>query len=664
MDQEGIVKTTGLKRYTVRVNVDNTIKNWRFGIGLQGGYSKIVGTDESNTFLSSPLNAIRWSNPYERDVDPVTGDYQETGGAGTGQLGSGQPNGAMELFLNYNNNLQVKGVATSYLEFHFPFIKGLHARTNWGIDYGQVETSDYTDRRTSVGAARDGALNRAFARTLRYTGTTSLNFKREFGLHEVEAGLFTEVVKSNSRNFGFTGFGLTNGFKNEAGITAGSASNPNFIPTVGGGGTQNGILSYFTILNYGYNGKYYITGVARRDGSSRFGVNNRYANFGSVGLTWVINEEKFMQSVNFIDELKFRASIGTNGNNITSAGDFGQFPLLGSVGYAGINGFAPVTPGNLTYRWETNRTVNFGVDFAVLKNRLSGTIELYDRETKDLFYEVPVDLSTGFTTIPGNDGKLRNRGIEIMLKGDIVRTKDFRWTVEGNITYNKNKILYLPKDSIPQGTTVLAIGKPIGSFYLVEYGGVNAANGNALYYTKDGNLTQTYNVNDRKIWGTSVAPLFGGISTTIAYKGIDVSAQLNFFLNREMFNNDRNNVINPTYYFDNMSVEVLREWQKPGDITDVPRPTSSGGNAFQANTTRLLEDADFWRLRNVTIGYTLPTALLNKIKVKSARVFMQGQNWLTETKFQSFDPENSNASLVGAQYPSLIQTTVGLSIGF
>lgn len=344
MDQEGIVKTTGLKRYTARINVDNTIKNWRFGVNLQGGYSKRINTGEANTFLSTPLNAIRWSNPYERDINPRTGDYQETAGPNTGQLTSGQPNGAMELFLNYNNNLQIKGIATSYLEFHFSFVKGLHARTNWGIDYTQNEAAGFTSPRTSVGIARQGILTRTFGRNLRYTGTTSLNFKRDFNKHEIEAGLYFEAVKNNSRNFGFTGYGFTNGFTNETGITAGSATNPNYIPAVTGGGTQNGIQSYFAMVNYGYDNRYYINLVGRRDGSSRFGFNNRYANFGSVGLTWAVTQESFMQNTNFLNDLKLRASIGTNGNN--GAADY-PIPIFGRVSYAGVSGWAPSSPGTL-----------------------------------------------------------------------------------------------------------------------------------------------------------------------------------------------------------------------------------------------------------------------------------------------------------------------------
>jgi len=664
LNQEGIVQTTGLKRYTARVNVDNNIKNWRFGVSLQVGYSKIVGTRENDVYIGSPLNAIRWANPYERDKDPNTGEYQVPGG--TGVLTSGQPNPAMELFVNQRQTLQFKGVGSAYLEFHFPFLKGLYARTNWGGDFAQNEGSIYYDRTTYTGAQAsggNGSLNRTANRQFRYTGTTSLNYKQTFGDHEVEGGLFVEAVKTDFRGLGFTGYGLTNGFTNETGITAGNATN-GYIPQVSGSGTQNGIQSYFALLNYGYKDRYFLTLVGRRDGSSRLGVDNRFQNFGSVGATWVVSQESFLDNAGKLDDLRLRASIGTTGNYISAAGDYGHLPQFGRSSYNGSNGWSITQPGNSNYRWEINRTINLGVDFAFFNRRFSGTVEAYDRRTNNLYYQQPVSQTTGFGSVPGNDGTLSNKGIELTLRGDIVRTKDFRLTIEGNLTYNRNRVVYIPDDSTLNGTTLLAIGKPINTFYLVPYAGVNAANGNALYLTQAGGLTQTYSTDDLRTYGTSDAPWFGGISTTVAYKGIDLSAQVNFFLDRDVYNNDRMNVINPSYYFDNMDVELLTEWKKPGDVTNVPRPTTAGGNAFQANTTRLLEDGSFWRLRNVTLGYTFPTSVLSKLKIRTARVFVQGQNWWTHTNFKSFDPESSQAVLTGAQYPALVQTTVGLSIGF
>jgi TonB-linked SusC/RagA family outer membrane protein len=336
LDQDGIVQTTGLKRYTARANVDNRVKNFRFGLGVQGGYSNRDNTGENNTFLSSPLNAIRWSNPYERDINPLTGDYNESGGAGTGQLTSGQPNGAMELFLNRTNNKQLKGLVTSYLEYHIPAVKGLFARTNWGGDYTQNENDNFTSPRTSTGIARQGILARQYNRNFRYTGTTSINYGTTFGKHDISGGVFTEVVKNDFRTFGFSGYGLTNGFSNEFGITPGTATTPNLIPPVNGSGTQNGLLSFFALANYGYSGKYFLNLVARRDGSSRFGSGNRWANFGSVGASWLLSEETFIKNIDFITDLRIRASYGSTGNQGTD-----DYPtaVFGRATYAGVSGF-------------------------------------------------------------------------------------------------------------------------------------------------------------------------------------------------------------------------------------------------------------------------------------------------------------------------------------
>ncbi len=667
MDQEGIVRTTGLKRYTARVNVDNNIKNWKFGVSLQAGFSKVNTTPEANTFINSPLNAARWSNPYDRAYDPVTGEFQELGG--DGYLFSGQPNGAMELFLDYNRQTQIKTVGSTYLEYQFPFLKGLSARTNWGIDYTSNETSTFNDPRTAGAQANMGSLGRSNSWRFRYTGTTSLNYKQTFGKHEVEGGLFTEVVKNTSSNFGFTAFGFTNGFNNEFGITPGSTANPNYIPTVGGSATANGLLSYFGIFNYGYDSKYYVTLVGRRDGSSRFGTNNRFATFGSIGLTWSVISEKFMENSKFFDDLKLRISYGTTGNQNTAAGDF---PILayGRSNYGGNVGFGLLQPGNPDYRWESNRTFNFGVDFSVLKRRLSGTIELYDRTTKNLFFNVPVDPSvSGFTEVPSNFGSLRNRGVELTLRGDVIKGRDFNFSLSANIAYNQNRVTDLLRDSIVGGTTILKVGKPLNTLFLVPYAGVNPANGNAQYVATDKTVTMVYSPNYKTYQGTSDAPWFGGITASLEYKGFDLSAQMNFFLNRVQYNNDKNNVTNPTYFWDNMWVEMLKEWRNPGDITNVPRPSSGAttlgpANPYQSETTRFLEDASYWRLRNVTLGYTFPTNMISKIGLRSARIYVQGQNWWTGTKFQSFDPETTGTSLVGAQYPALVQTTIGVNVGF
>ena len=657
LNQEGIVQTTGLKRYIARANVDNKVDNFRFGLGIQGGFSDRRNTSEANTTISAPLNAIRWSNPYEVATLP-DGSYNQSGGANSGQLYSGQPNGAMELFLNYNFNKQLKGIATTYLEYHIPAVKGLFLRTNWGIDYTQNENAAFRDPRVSGAQATQGSLARSMNRNFRYTGTTSLNYSANFGKHEVTGGVFGEVIKNDFRSFGFTGFGFTNGFTNEAGITPGSATTANLIPSVNGNGNQYGLMSLFATANYGYDGKYFLNVVARRDGSSRFGLNNKWANFGSVGLVWLASEEEFIKKFTFINNLKFRASYGTTGNN---GADLYPIPQFGRTAYAGVGAWSPNAPGNQALTWEINTTANIGADFAVLKNRLNGTIEWYNRSTTDQFYNLPTDPSAGgFTSIQSNFGELRNRGVELSLNGDVIRTSSFTWNIGANVSYNRNEIISLPQDNVISGTTILSQGSPLNTFFLVPYAGVDPETGNALYRKLDGSISQTFSVADKVKHGTSDAPWFGGFSSRVMYKGFDLSAQVNFFLGREMYNNDMVNVTDPTYFYDNMHVSMLNEWTPTNKVTNVPRP----GNVYQRQITRFLEDASFWRLRNVTLGYTFKPSLLKSIKVKSARVFVQGQNLWTATTFQGFDPEATGTTLTGAQYPSLVQATFGLNIGF
>jgi len=489
-----------------------------------------------------------------------------------------------------------------------------------------------------------------------------LNYSTVINKHEFNGGVFFEVIKNDNRSFGFTGYGLDNGYDNETGITPGSAAAENYIPTVTGNGFQYGLMSLFTSLTYGYDGKYFVNLIARRDGSSRFGLNNRWANFASIGLTWSLDQEEFIKRLSFINQLKLRGSYGATGNNGTA-----NYPLtqMTKAAYAGVAGWSPSIAGNPSLTWETNKSLNIGLDFGILKNRISGTLEYYNRKTVDQFYSLPIDpSSSGFTSVTSNFGELRNRGVEFSVNGDVIRNSSLVWTLGANISYNKNEVLALPQNDVISGNTILSVGSPINTLFLVPYAGVDPNTGNALYRKLDGSTTPTFNVADKVKYGTSDAPWFGGFSTKVAYKGFDFSAQVNFFLDRYMYNNDLVNLSIPDYFYDNLHISLLDEWTTPGQITNVPKASSAGGNDFEGQTTRFMDDASFWRLRNVTLGYTLPKSLLASLKIRAARVFVQGQNLWTSTEFRSFDPEATGVILQGAQYPSLKQLNFGLSIGF
>jgi len=656
-DQTGTVENTGLKRYTGRANVESSAGAFGFGINSTFGYSTFNNTSENNTGIASPLNAIRWTNPYETPYNNNTGEYTA--------ITSGQPNALQELLENNNLRQQYKGVANIFLNYSAPFLEGLTLRTNWGGDFRINETSVFTDPTTATGRAQTGgrgSFGRGTDRVFRYTGTTSASYSRDFGTdHTFGISLFNEVVKTKSSNFQFTGYGLGGPFENESGITPGTNTN-GFIPNVGGGGLENALLSYFTDIRYGFRNRYFLNIGARRDGSSRFGADRQYANFGSIGASWIVSDENFMASLkNVFNELKFKVSYGSAGNQ-EGIGSFESRELFTRSIYNGIAGLAQIQLNNPELQWERKTTFNTGIELSTLKGRLRAGAEYYNSITSDLFLNRQLSRTTGYTSFTSNLGELQNKGVEVSLDGDIINTRNFVWKANLSLTYNKNEIKKLVGDQkeIIGGLSINRVGESINSIYVVRYAGVNPDNGNQQFYDIDGKVTEVYSPADRVIVGSFEAPFFGGFGSSVNFKGLELSAFFSFVKGNEIFNNDRANVEYSQYYYDNLTKDLLREWRKPGDITDIPGFDAN----FESATTHFVEKGDFLRFRNASISYSLPSNLMRNIKVNSARLFVQGQNLVTWTDFRGFDPEISTGSLNGAQYPALRTITIGLNIGF
>ncbi len=665
--QDGVVKTTKLDRYTGRFNINHDAGNFRFGSNFTLGYSKSNYTREGDTGLVSPLNAIRWSNPYEPVY--INGEFNTAINSGY-RLRSGQPNGVAELFLNTRSFEDIKVVGTAYMEYDIAAIKGLSVRTNWGVDYFQSNDEVLIDPSTASGrgaVGRQGSLFRRTQRSARFTGTTSLNYNTTIGNdHKLNVGLFQELVYRQFDRFNFTGYGLTGRLKNEAGITL---ANPNFIPNVGGTATQNSLVSFFTDVNYSFKDKYSVRANARVDGSSRFGENNRYAFFYSLGASWIVSDENFMEFTRgFVDLLKVRASYGVLGNQ-EGIGDFPSFELYGGgANYAGIAGVNPLSLPNPNLKWESSSQFNLGIDYAVWDNRITGSMDFYNKLTTDLYLEVELSRSTGFETQLQNVGEVRNRGFEFLINYEVIRSKDFSWSVGANFAYNRNEVLKLDGDRTENiaGIGITRIGEPLNSFFLVPYAGVNPTNGDALYLDLDGNVTPEFSASYSRIFGTSDAPWIGGFNTNLRYKGLELSALFTWMTGFVNYNNERNNIDNPDYITDNVSADFLRAWRQPGDVTDVPRidnaTTEVPRSPYFSETTRYLENSKFLRLRNVTLSYNLPLAWTNAIRFRAVRVFVQGQNLLTFTPWRGNDPEVTNTT--GAVYPTQRTFTFGLNAGF
>jgi TonB-linked SusC/RagA family outer membrane protein len=658
-DQTGTVRNTGLERYTGRFNIESGAGDFTFGLNSTFGYSDFTNTSEANTTISTPLNAVRWLNPYEKPYDDQ-GNYTA--------ITSGQPHALQELLENNNLRQQYKGVGNIYLSYNAPFLKGLNFRTNWGGDFRTNETSAFIDPTTYSGrfsTGGRGSFGRGNDRFFRYTGTTSVSYATEVaGDHTLNVSLFNEVVKAKSRNFQFTGYGLGGPFENESGITPGTNTN-GFIPNVGGGGSENALLSYFTDIRYGFRNRYFVNIGARRDGSSRFGADRQWANFGSVGASWIVSDEPFMAGLKnrVFNELKFKISYGSAGNQ-EGINAFESRELFSRAIYNGIAGLSQVQLENPSLQWERKTTFNTGIELSTLKGRLRAGAEFYNSITSDLFLNRQLSRTTGFGAQISNVGKLQNRGVEFSLDGDLVNTKNFSWRANVSLTYNQNRIKELlnGEQEIIGGITINRVGETMNSIYLVKYAGVNPANGNPQFYDLDGKVTDTWSPDLRQIVGSMEAPFFGGFGTAVNFKGFELSAFFSFVKGNELYNNDRNNVENPSYLWDNLSRDLLNEWRTPGQITNIISPTANFDEVSES--THFVESGDFLRFRNASISYTLPTKWTSVAKMRNARLFVQGQNLATWTDFLGYDPEVTGGILQGAQYPALRTITFGLNVGF
>ena len=655
-DQDGIVNTSGLKRYTGRLNYNNKGDFHRIGVNLTGGYSEQNTTRENDQFIGSPLNALYWSNPYETVFD-ADGNYT--------QLRSGQPNAVQELVLNKQNFTQQKAVASANGEFDLPWVDGLTLGTRWGIDFANNNDQIFLDPTTNTGGqsqGNQGELNRSTDDNLSLTGLVFGRYNRAIGEdHKFGIDLYHEYQKFRLSNFAFTGFGFGNTkFENEAGITAGTATN-GFIPTVGGTSGKAVLLSYFANANYAFKDKYLLELGARRDGSSRFGANQRWQTGWFAGASWIVSDEDFMEgSADWLNFLKLRGSYGKSGNQ-EGIGFFASRELFGASTYNGVTGQTLTQLGNPNLAWEGILKANVGIDVGLFNNRINSTIELYNDKTDGLLFAEPLSLTTGFGTLTQNIGEIRNRGVEMSLNADVIRAGKFTWNFANQVAYNQSTILKLPENNADITTSIFIqrVGEAFNTNYVVPYVGVDPSNGDALYLTADGQVTNDFSQGGQQIFGPRQAPWQGGFTNTLSYDRFNLSGFVTWISGNKVFNNERLNIENPAFIPDNVSTDLLRAWRVPGDITDIP----SLDNSYQSATSRYIEDGSFLRLRNVKLDYSLPSSLFNN-KIRGISLYGQAQNLLTITNFTGADPERASGNFGGAIYPALRTFTGGVDIQF
>ncbi len=512
-----------------------------------------------------------------------------------------------------------------------------------------------------------------------------MKFSKNFAeKHTVDAGVYVEYYKAHFDSFNFQKRGLdprslgtSEGFITPV-IEDYQPNFPIYVPTIGSAKLQEGLFSYFGSADYDYDDKYGVSVSVRRDASFRFIEDNKWGTFWSVGGRWNLTKEAFLNNSKFVNDLKLRASYGTSGNQRVSNAQYASLYLpytTYTVG-TGYNGTASTVLNqirNKDVQWEEISQVNVGLDFALWNSKITGSLDVYRKLTEKLYQGTPVSPIHGTSEIDVNIGSLENRGVELALNYEVMKNDDWRLALGGNISYNKNKILELPDSAnglvFGGGSTALAEGQPVGAFYVSEYAGVNPANGNPLFKTPEGGLTEIIADANRVFVGEQLYPIWqGGITTNVDYKGFALYTQWSFVADLARNNLDLATLEDGSALDDggNRAQSLLNAWTTPGDITSIPRMGQGYNEIDYINSTdRYLHDASYLRLRNINFSYTFNNEMLKKNSViKGLKFYVQAENILTFSKWEGWDPEAGFRGTDRGNYPTPKIFTFGSVINF
>ena len=652
-DQEGIAQSSEFRRYNLRANAEVKASSWlKIGTNTMSAYEETQQADDGSYTIVTPISASRFMlpywNPYKKDGSLAT--IKDGSWAGTSE------NPILYMEQNPVKYKKYKVLSTVYAEI--TPIENLTIRSQFGVDYTHTTAFMQSFPSLSVNNGLGTAARRS-TDMLSLTETTTANYR--FNIkddHQFNVMLGQEGVDYRYEGFDVYSKGQTNDFLTN--VSAGTRAS-SWADTF----SSSAYLSFFLRGEYNYKDLYYADFSVRTDASSRFGKDHRWGTFWSLGFMWNAKQADFLKDVDWLTNAQVALSTGTSGNS--EIPNYDHLALVaGGPNYNDEAGIYPAQSGNEELGWEQTWSNNVGVRLGFW-NRANLNVEFYHKKTTNMLMSVPESYAvTGEGYRWKNVGAMVNRGVEISADGDIIRTKDFVWNVSANVSYNMNKLteLYNGVEEYVNSTTGVKfmVGHSVHEFFLNRYAGVNPANGDALWYDKDGNITNEYRESDKVMTGkTFDSPWMGGFGTTLSWKGFQLSAQFSWMAKRFVMNNDRFfEESNGLYTVYNQSRRLLYDrWKKPGDLTDIPRY----GEVAQLDD-RFLENASFMRLKNLSLAYTLPQSLLKKSKFfTSARIYIQGQNLWTITGFNGLDPEVAS-NVYQAQYPATRQFTFGAELSF
>ena len=666
-DIQGTLRQTDLSRFSFRNNITGGNDKFTYSSNISLNYSKNdeVSGIGGNGVNQNPFFGAAAALPYLRpDQQPTSEELSNNFFVAFGPF-------YIQDKLQTNTNLEEELKVIANLSGTYNFTDELSASLTMGVDYESVFDLDVADpisrNQLRFNRQAPGSSRQDSDRRFTFNSTSSLNWAKQIDKHSFDVGAYLEYFKGHRRFFGYFVQGLNpkTFFPGDGAGFIPDNPNDDFAADSGFASRNDaGLLSYFSIANYDYDSKYGISASVRRDASYRFASTNRWATFWSVSGRWNIDKEPWMEDSVF-NSLKLRASYGTTGNqrivdgNIFTAPDL-AFNFFGTgTGYLGQNTINLTQIGNDQLRWETVAQLNVGVDFSLFNRRLTGSVDYYRKKTTDLFQNLPISGVNGQYRLRSNTGELNNNGIDVELSYDLIKNENFnfRLNVVGN--YNEN---YL--DDLPSETGFIeGIGRnggPLGEYRTVRYAGVNPANGNLLFLDANDNLTESPNADTDRVWlNQNIIPdAQGSFGFDIDYKGFFFTTQFQYQIGTDLFDGDYARLVNDQNLgILQLSSDVLRAWTPDNRITDIPRYQVQNANFA---STRFLTPTDFIRLRFASLGYNVPKQYLNNTGLTNLRLFLQGENLFTITKFRGFD---AASRVTGLQFPTPRIFSFGIEVG-
>ncbi|MBK7870648.1 MAG: SusC/RagA family TonB-linked outer membrane protein [Saprospiraceae bacterium] len=695
LQEDGYTLNTDFKRYTARLNVNVQPKDWiRTGLNLSGNHSvSNTARDGGSTNFVNPFFFSRNIGPIypvfahnmttgEYLIDPATGQrFWDLGNFGSSNLGiPNRPSGGFAgrhalAETTLNSQLFTRTVVSARSTTDLFFLKNFKFTNNISVDFEYQGDESFENTLVGDGAPA-GRSRRRFQSTTGFIASQLLNYNNEFGDHSIDLLVGHESYNERGTDL--------NGFKQGQSLSGNSELN-NFttINSLTSALDRYRIESYLSRANYNFKEKYLLSASLRTDGNSRFAEESRWGTFWSIGAGWNIHKENFLK-VSWLDQLKLRSSYGVVG----VADGIGFYAYQGLYSFANnanepgiVQSQTAFFNGDLT--WEENVQFDIGVDFSLFKNRVTGSVEFFNRESRELLFDVPQPLSSGALTLTQNTATMYNRGIEANLNVDVVRLRDFIFNLNINASTVENQITKMPEtvQEFVTGTKKYAVGQSIFDYWLRTYYGVDPSDGAVLYVADDKTITAnrrfitnaqgsidtvTTAVANSKFEynGTVIPDFYGSISPSFSFKGFTLSSLFTFQVGGLTYDGLYQSLMSVSNYGGALHKDILNRWQSEGQVTNVPRMDAGRSTDFNATSSRWLIDASFFNIRNVSLTYDLPRSFNSKIKIEGAQVFVSAENVAFFSKRKGMNNQQAFTGITSNAYPPARVISCGFTLNF